>query len=262
MLARGVGGVPHAPAGAEDIAPPVAIFAGLVEYWDATLGYALVDDEVDTWTGQHAGTVLQAPGASQRPSYESSSVNFAGRPVVVTDRATARYMTTAVDALSIPANSQPYVFAVARNLETSLATDNHVCAGLFTNTNFSVAWITTGANGRETRIWTQPGSPFVSQTFRIAPGTTTTPALFEIWHDGSAAHGAINEVEPAVIKSPGGGADGTGTFFEITQAAIGSGVNGDPATGGSFEITLWGIALNTTSDERAAFRDYASGLYS
>jgi hypothetical protein len=55
----------------------------LVEMWHSQLGIALAGGAfVDTWTGQIAGTVLQAPGASARPAYGTDGANFSGKNAV------------------------------------------------------------------------------------------------------------------------------------------------------------------------------------
>lgn len=54
----------------------------LVELWHSQLGIATVSGNVDTWTGQVRGIVLQAPGAAQRPVYAADGSNFQGKSVV------------------------------------------------------------------------------------------------------------------------------------------------------------------------------------
>ena len=48
----------------------------LVEMWHSQLGIATVSGNVDTWTGQVQGVVLQAPGAANRPAYAADVANF------------------------------------------------------------------------------------------------------------------------------------------------------------------------------------------
>lgn len=70
-----------------------SIFGGkLLEYWDAGLGYALVSGDVDTWTGQKLGTVVQAPGASQRPDWNAADAEFNGQPSIDFHATDNRYL--------------------------------------------------------------------------------------------------------------------------------------------------------------------------
>lgn len=54
----------------------------LVEQWHSQLGIATVSGNVDTWTGQTRGIVLQAPAAAQRPVYAADGTNFKAKSVV------------------------------------------------------------------------------------------------------------------------------------------------------------------------------------
>ena len=94
----------------------------MVECWHAQYGIGLVGGAVDTWTGQIAGTVLQAPGAGNRMAYGADGSNWRGMSVCTSVRATPTYVTgtTGISAL-LPIGSQPYTFRVQRYTSAAVA---------------------------------------------------------------------------------------------------------------------------------------------
>lgn len=93
----------------------------LAEYWDAALGYALVSGDVDTWTGQKLGTVLQAPGASQRPDFTAQNAALNNRPSVDCAITDTKYIRHAATDL-LPSGIRPYILMVSRKRTASAST--------------------------------------------------------------------------------------------------------------------------------------------
>jgi hypothetical protein len=112
---RGTRG-PNDASGAAFV-PYSTILGGLlVEEWHASLGIATVSGNVDTWTGQVRGIVLQAPGAAQRPAYVADGANFRGSSVVqcaVTGGKCLQQLTAISPAVFL-SGTRPWIGTVSR----------------------------------------------------------------------------------------------------------------------------------------------------
>lgn len=86
----------------------------LVEMWHSQLGIAPVSGNVDTWTGQVGGRVLQAPSAGTRPTYVPDGAFASGKNMVVSDAAASRCVVNAALTALAANGTRPYVIAAAR----------------------------------------------------------------------------------------------------------------------------------------------------
>lgn len=91
---------------------PVPIDPLTVEYWDAELGISLVAGNVDSWTGQKAGTVVSASGAGTRPFY-ATDPPLRGNTVQGT-RAGRGLVSAALGSPIAAAGSRPYTICAYR----------------------------------------------------------------------------------------------------------------------------------------------------
>ncbi len=86
----------------------------LVEYFDARAGVGLVSGEVDTWTGQRAGTVLTAPASSNRLVYEADGVSFLGLSVLKSAVTGSRHLANQAVTPFWATATRPYLMGVLR----------------------------------------------------------------------------------------------------------------------------------------------------
>lgn len=87
----------------------------LIDMWHAQYGLALTGGEVDAWTGQASGIVLQASGASARPLYAQDGSYFKSKEVVqCMATGSKRVARNAGSPTILPSGSQPWLAMVAR----------------------------------------------------------------------------------------------------------------------------------------------------
>lgn len=91
----------------------------LVEMWHSQLGIATVSGNVDTWTGQIGGRVLQAPAAGQRPVYAADGSVFGGKSVVQCAVTGSLCLSTGTIAQLIASGTRPCVVSVHRYRATA-----------------------------------------------------------------------------------------------------------------------------------------------
>jgi hypothetical protein len=86
----------------------------LAAMWHSQLGVALVGGEVDTWTDQIGGRVVQAPAGAQRPAYAADGTKFSGKNVVKTVRSSSKCLRSAAFASLYAPGSLPWQYIVGR----------------------------------------------------------------------------------------------------------------------------------------------------
>jgi hypothetical protein len=97
------------------------ILTDLAASWESDLGITEVTGEVDVWTDNIGGLTLNAPTASDRPTYNSSDVTFNGLPSVETVRSTQRYLQSP-GVIPISENNATSIYLVIDNIDAVNAT--------------------------------------------------------------------------------------------------------------------------------------------
>lgn len=164
----------------------------LVDYWDAAFGIATVSSNVDTWTGQSAGIVLQAPSGAQRPPYAADGAVFGAKSVVqCTTTGTLVLRCTTLNPALIPAGSRPWM-GVCGRIRTS-ATANL----------FGIGRVADGAGAQQMDVYSLSGDLHMqvaaADKVVLAGGVATTRIFFEIWADGVNAYIAKDGVNTSAV---------------------------------------------------------------
>lgn len=245
FTARGASGVAHAPAG-ENMPGFPSVVSDLVEYWDATAGYALVGGAVDTWTGQYAGNVLTAGGATHRPLYEASAIN--GLPALTGD-GTDDYMSCTLSS-PILVGERPYVWCVVEvvaysdaNQKQYLTLGTGAGTGRLTLNARSSTWydFAAGANGGFT---TTGGAVSAGSAQLVEGGLTGTGTLVlnGTGYDATSDPGALI-VECSTVRA----------FWNPALAAVNA---------ANARIAMIAISRSQpTTDQKQAARDWIAALW-
>lgn len=244
------GGLGRSLAGSGGAGGPRAILGpALVEYWDAELGIALASSAVDTWTGQKLGTVVQAPGAANRPSYGVDATYFGGRAVV---QFSATHTLTSADVgVLLAAGSRPYILTIWRQraaplggrlwqLNRSAGVDDQ--QALYIPQNF-VRQYTGGVN---------------QDLVLPAPTANSSAHFVECWLNAtSGLNGSVDGVDVAPLGAATGSMDGD--VRQVNFATLGT---GRTDSNENASIAWFGlVSSQPTAGQRTALRAWARGRY-
>ena len=198
--------------------------SSLVAMWDARLGVTLVGGEVDAWRDQIAGIALNAPSASERPTYLVDGTNFRGRPVVGIVDATSKRVATLSAPSLIPLGSKPELLVVGR------------LVSLPSGSKFIVRIVPGDFAERVVALLTQ-GTDLVVEMYLenilIPAGGSTSPCVVE------AIYASVHTVAKDGVTIATGGSDATGVPMQIVTF----GGNGVGSPGSSQDANLAAVML-------------------
>lgn len=194
-------------------APPLP--ASTVEYWDSRIGVSLVSGQVDTWTGQVAGKVLNRIAAGQRPNYDYD--HRMRNKVVRCSVSGSRALWTGIGSSMIAAGNKPAVYALV-NMR-----------------------LPPGGGNRIVEIYGDNGAGAVSGSWPVVYHIST-PDRFDFQWTGSSNLSRSGSTGRHRIRTYSTAASGAVTFrLDDSQTSGGSGATNTSA------ITSVGLAALFTS---------------
>lgn len=201
---RTVHDAPGSPATYQSI-----LGALLVEMWHSQLGIATVSGNVDTWTGQIGGRVVQAPAAGQRPVYAADGGVFGGKSVVQCAIAGVLCLRGIGLTQIYATGTRPYTFTVGRFRGAT--------PGAFaTMADVGVNAVSSEADLRINV--TNQIEVFVSGVGQATGGAATTPRhSYSQWLDGVNLNLSVDSGAPVTAATAGS------IGHNVTAASFGSG---------------------------------------